>query len=137
MTDPSLPVGNPGWLEVGSVATIEVFMSGGGLADDSKKDRDQGIVLTRLEKLGDGKQGLRIAWKGTGWSHWQLHSERVMDFVDVGDGVTEYICWETFGGILARIVKLMHGETLVERFGDYTRDLKAFSEGRKVEDIEE
>ena len=130
-TDPSLPVGNPGWLEVGSVAKIDVFMSGDGLVEGRKKSRDQEIVVTRVEKLSDGRNGFRIAWKSTGWSHWQLHSERVMDFVEVEEGVTEYICWETFGGILSRAVKAAVGATLVDRFGDYARDVKAFLEKRE------
>ena len=134
-TDDSLPVGNPGWLDVGSVATIEVFMSGDGLVEGSKKSRDQGIVVTRVEKLGDGKKGFRIAWKSTGWSQWQLHSERVMDFVEVEEGVTEYICWESFAGILARAVKVTVGGTLIDRFGDYARDVKAFVEKGKAESV--
>jgi len=113
------------------VATIEVFMSGDGLVDGRKKSRDQGIAITRMEKLDDGRKGFRIAWKSTGWSHWQLHSERVMDFVEVEDGVTDYICWETFGGVLSIAVKATVGGTLVDRFGDYARDVKAFLEKGK------
>jgi len=129
--DPDLPTGRPGWLEIGSVVTIDVFMNGDGLVEGRKKSRDQDIVITAIEKLGDGREGYRIAWKGTGWSHWQLHSERVMDFVAIEGGGTDYTCWETFGGILAVAVKGTVGSTLVERFGDYARDVKGFLEGVK------
>jgi len=81
------------------------------------------------------RKGYRIAWTARGWSHWQLHSERVMEFEEVpgeseGELRTLYTCWETFGGLLGGTVKLTVGKTLVERFGDYSRDLKGFAEGK-------
>ena len=150
--------GKEGWLEAGSVLTIEVFMSGDGLVEGRKKSREQGVVVTRVERLegsdfevgrwesrvnerahgavsgeegGEGKEkrGYRIAWKSTGWAHWQLHSERVMEFVETEKGGTEYTCWETFGGLLGMPVKTTVGGQLVERFGDYARDVKGFLEG--------
>lgn len=124
----ALETGKESWLEVGSIAMIEVFMNGDGLVEGKKKSRDQGIVVTKLEKLSEGK-GYRIAWKSMGYSHWQLHSERVMEFVEK-DGGTEYVCWETFGGLLGSVVKAMVGRQLVDRFGDYARDVKGFVEGR-------
>jgi hypothetical protein len=123
-----------GWLEVGSVANIEVFMAGDGLVEGSKKSREQGIVVTILESiLDEGKSGYRLAWKSTGWSHWQMHSERVMEFVETEDGGTAYACWETFGGILGATVKLAVGGTLVDRFGDYARDVKEYLERGNME----
>lgn len=130
--DGALQLGNDGWLGVGSSAVIEVFMNGDGLDSGKKKSREQGIVVTRLERLedgsGGGRTGYRIAWKSTGFSHWQLHSERVMEFVD-WDGGTEYSCWETFGGLLGSVVKATVGGQLVDRFGDYARDVKGYVEG--------
>lgn len=126
--DQALETGKPGWLEIGSIVTIDVFMNGDGLVEGRKKSRDQGIVVTRIERLGEGEgEGYRIAWKSTGYSHWQLHSERVMEFVEK-DGGTDYACWETFGGLLGSVVKATYGGTLVERFGDYARDVKGFVE---------
>lgn len=123
--------GKEGWLEIGTVAVIDVFMNGDGLVEGKKKSRVQEIVVTVLERIEaeGGKKGVRIAWKGTGWSHWQLHSERVMDFVETEDGGTEYSCWETFGGVLGSAVKTTVGGQLVDRFGDYARDVKEFLEG--------
>ena len=61
------------------------------------------------------------------------HSERVMEFVetDLEDGKkgTEYICWETYGGLLGPAVKGFVGTKLIDRFGDYTKDVKEFCEG--------
>ena len=60
-----------------------------------------------------------------------------MEFVEIelegGGKGTEFSCWETFGGVLAPVVKATHGGTLVERFGDYQRDVKAFLESTKRE----
>lgn len=116
-----------------TVAVIDVFMNGDGLVQGKKKSREQGIVVTILERFEDQekRKGLRIAWKSTGWAHWQMHSERVMEFVETEDGGTEYSCWETFGGVLGSVVKRMVGEQLVDRFGDYARDVKKFVEGGK------
>jgi len=126
---------------------IEVYMDGSGLKDPGQgrgAKRDQGVEVTVLDfdvvdsaSLDDGvvgsqgkkkRKGARIAWKATGYSNWQLRSERVMEFWDDGEGGTEYVCWETFGGVLGRVVKGMVGGVLVDRFGDYARDLKGWCE---------
>lgn len=126
-------------------------MDGDGLVAEGgqgkrRKRREQGVVVTVLERLEEGadreeedgeggkgkkKRGFRIAWTSTGWSHWQLHSERVMEFLETDDGGTEYVCWETFAGVLASVVKRVVGAQLVDRFGDYARDVKGFLESRK------
>lgn len=95
--DIDLPTGKEGWLELGSEATIDVHMSGDGLVEGSKRSRTQGIVITRLEKINEeSRKGYRIAWKAVGFSHWQLHSERVMEMVEIeGGSKTDYVCWES------------------------------------------
>ena len=47
---------------------------------------------------------------------------------------TEYVCWETFGGILGGAVKATVGAQLVDRFGEYARDVKLWIEngGKQV-----
>lgn len=132
-SDPAMPTGNEGWLELGTSGSIDVFMSGDGLTPGRKRSRTQGMIVTVLEPIMENeKKGYRLAWKGTGFSHWQLHSERVMEFIsntlENGEDGTEFSCWETFGGVLAPVVKATYGGTLVERFGDYQRDVKAFLE---------
>jgi hypothetical protein len=132
-SDPAIPTGNEGWLELGTTGALDVFMSGDGLIPGRKRSRTQGMIVTVLSPMTENeKKGYRIAWKGTGYSHWQLHSERVMEFISItlenGEQGTEFNCWETFGGVLAPVVKAAYGHTLVERFGDYQRDVKAFLE---------
>jgi len=124
MSDPGKP---DGWLKPGFIATLDVFMKGDGLVPDSVKSRDQGIEVTVLETLRDGREGWRVAWKSTGYKDWQLRSERVMEFVKA-DGGTDYTCWETFSGVLAPVVKRVVGRTLGSRFEDYARDVKEFVE---------
>jgi hypothetical protein len=131
--DPSIKTGKERWLELGSVATIDVFMSGDGLVPGRKRSRTQGVIITVLCPLNEaGKKGYRIAWKSTGYSHWQLHSERVMEFLEIAldNGMigTEYSCWETFGGLLGPVVKSTFGSNLVDRFGDYASDVRGYFE---------
>jgi hypothetical protein len=69
--DPSIERGKEGWLELSSVATIDVFMSGDGLVPGRKRSRTQGVIITILSPLNEaGRKGYRIAWKSTGYSDW-------------------------------------------------------------------
>ncbi|KAH7411097.1 hypothetical protein BKA64DRAFT_741705 [Cadophora sp. MPI-SDFR-AT-0126] len=143
-SDPALMTGKPGWLDLGSEGAMTVFMNGDGLVEGSKKSREQGIIITVLEPLTsplnspqneDQKKGYRIAWKSIGYAKWQLYSERVTELVEVNEGAqgrngTEYVCWETFGGVLAPVVRLAVGGTLRERFGEYADGLRGFCGGR-------
>jgi len=116
--------------------------------EGAKRSRTITVAVTVLEDLGglgqegsgsgggdeDGeRKGFRIAWISRGWSHWQLHSERVMEFIETefedGTRGTEYICWETYGGLLGPAVKGFVGTKLIDRFGDYAKDVKGFCEG--------
>lgn len=82
---------------MGSEATIDVHMDGDGLVEGSKRSRTQGLFITKLERISEeSRKGYRIAWKGVGFSHWQLHTERVMEMVEVKGGTkTDYACWES------------------------------------------
>lgn len=116
------------WLEPGSVCQITYSMIG----DAAKSSGQQGVEVTVLRALtperDDGKDGFTIAWISTGRRHWQLHSERIMEFVDDGEGGCLYACWETFGGVLGTAVKAVVGGQLRDRFGDYAKDVKGFVE---------
>lgn len=79
-----------GWLESGSVATIDVYLNGDGLLEGRKRSRTQGVVITRVEdfdeECGEGQEGrdgrrkgYRIAWKSTGWAHWVCFSSPLFD----------------------------------------------------------
>ncbi|RFU29465.1 hypothetical protein B7463_g6867, partial [Scytalidium lignicola] len=148
----------PGWLETGSQCDILVYMSGDKNSGGSRRQEIRVTGIWRLEDCDEialpeelfspehssttvfasassnrERRGFRIAWVACGWSDWQMRSERVMDFEEVpgekeGEVATLYTCWETFGGLLGVAVKLAVGTTLVERFGDYGKDLKGFVE---------
>ncbi|KAH7355052.1 hypothetical protein BKA65DRAFT_535351 [Rhexocercosporidium sp. MPI-PUGE-AT-0058] len=146
-SEPGIPPGKEGWLNLGSQGSMSVHMSGNGLEPGAKKSRSQEMVITILEPLSSTpsspsplapssqttqRKGYRIAWKSLGYAHWQLHSERVTELVEIdedeGEGRkgTEYVCWETFGGALAPVVKLAVGGQLRERFGEYAGGLRGF-----------
>ncbi|KAI9744670.1 MAG: hypothetical protein M1818_002199 [Claussenomyces sp. TS43310] len=125
----------PNDLHPGTKFTQTVYMTGNGLKPDAKvsESRQNPIEVTFVDRLGevegDGREGFRIAWKATAFSNWVMRSERVQELVDDGQGGTQYITWETFGGPLAHIIKWVVGAQLVERFRDTGRDLKAYVEG--------
>ncbi len=125
-----IPTGKDGWLERGTAGTMDVFMNGDGLVEGAKRSRQQDMEITFLERIDEeGRKGFRVAWKATGYAHWQLHSERVTDLVEAEEGGvkgTSYVCWETFGGILGAVVKRVVGGQLVQRFGEYAGGLRAF-----------
>ncbi|KAH9220232.1 hypothetical protein DL95DRAFT_456764 [Leptodontidium sp. 2 PMI_412] len=155
-----IPAGKEGWLNLGSQGSMSVYMSGNGLVSGAKKSRMQDMVVTVLEPLSSSttstspssspssqlpeknRKGYRIAWKALGYAHWQLHSERVTELTEIDEGDegrkgTEYVCWETFGGVLAPVVKLAVGGTLRERFGEYAAGLRGFCVNRMREGEEE
>ncbi|CAG8961638.1 hypothetical protein HYFRA_00006175 [Hymenoscyphus fraxineus] len=143
--------GEESWLKIGDQVKFDVHMSGDGLVSGRKRSREQEVEVTVMEEIvggsGEGtigpevwrsefqreearrgRKGWRVAWKGVGWSYWQMHSERVMEFYEDGEGGTEYLCWETFGGVLGPIVRRTVGGQLVDRFGDYASDVRGFFE---------
>ncbi|KAH8809090.1 hypothetical protein F5884DRAFT_794442 [Xylogone sp. PMI_703] len=152
---------HPGWLETGSTCDLLVYMSGDMNRGGSRHQEVRVTGIWKLEDCEEiaipeeklsyevsstavfdsvsgerrKRKGFRIAWMACGWREWQMRSERVMEFEEVlgedGEVKTLYTCWETFGGVLGVAVKLAVGSALVERFGDYARDLKGFVEGQK------
>ena len=57
-----------------------------------------------------------------------LRADRVQEIVETQGGC-EYVTWESFGGLMAPVVRLAVGGGLVDRFSDQGRDLKAWCEG--------
>lgn len=53
-----------------------------------------------------------------------LKSERVQEFVEVGEGETEYVTWETFYGPLAPVVKALVGVKVARGFEAWAEGLK-------------
>jgi len=131
----SAVLGGPDHFRPGTRFTQTVYMNGRGLAPDAKvsESRPNAIRVTLVDRLedvsDDGRKGFRISWIATNYYRWMLRCERVQEFVDDGSGGTDYICWESFGGPVAYIVKYLVGGQLVERFADCGRELKAYAEG--------
>ncbi len=106
-----------------------MFMNGDGLVPGTKRSRTQTVCVTHVEGINkDGRVGYRICWKATGWST-MLHSERVIELVECeldGGSGTDFAVWETFGGMLGVMVKSVVGSQLIDRFGDYARDVREY-----------
>ncbi|KAG8166836.1 hypothetical protein KVR01_002525 [Diaporthe batatas] len=89
------------------------------------------IQVTLLEPYDHaGRKGWRIAWKPTDYPAMVLRGERVQEFVDDGNGGTEYTCWETMYGLLGPVVRLATGAKLEKCFQCWAEDLKKRSEAR-------
>lgn len=114
-------------VRAGTRMTFTIYMAG----PDDKSPRTESILVTRLEPVGGGRSGWRVAWRPVSMPKFVLHTERVQEFVDDGKGGTEYYCWETFYGLLAPVLRSMAGAQLVTGFGLWGDGLKEFSEGRK------
>jgi hypothetical protein len=84
-------------------------------------------------------RGWRVAWKTRGMMpSWMLRSERVQEFIEVripfgGDEEMEttYVCWETFYGALAPVVRTTVGLKLVRGFQVWMDDLR-----KRAEEVE-
>lgn len=78
-----------------------------------------------------------MAWRTDGEAGgviptWLLRAERTQEFVEVEGGTgTEYVCWETFYGPMAWVVKLAVGGKVAEGFGGWMEGLRGGAvEGR-------
>ena len=99
-----------------------------------QKRGDSGIhSAEQLTLLEPGTTTCRVAWKSAAVPSSILSAERMHEMVESidesGKAVTSYTTWETFGGLVGWIVKLSQGQLLVDRFADWTNDLKAHVEG--------
>jgi hypothetical protein len=113
------------------------------------RDIAQPLRVTLLEEFrtGDGRRGVRLAWCTRGrWisPSFVLKSERVQELVEKrattaeeeeeGDGgggavgKVEYICWETFYGVLGPVVSAVVGKTLLKGFAAWMDGLKEYAE---------
>jgi hypothetical protein len=73
-------------------------------------------------------ENYRVAWLNNAFPHFLMHGERWQSLsVDV-DGKTKYESTETFGGILAYIIKFFLQEKLVMGFKAQTEGLKRRAE---------
>lgn len=60
-----------------------------------------------------------------------LQAEHVNELTDLGDGRTEYVHWEAFGGVLAYVIKWFSGQDLARHFRNWAVDLKTYVEKKE------
>ncbi|KAM0707859.1 hypothetical protein Q7P35_004508 [Cladosporium inversicolor] len=60
-----------------------------------------------------------------------LWSEHVHEIIDLGDGRTEYVHWESFGGVLATLIKWFASGDLARSFREWPEELKVYVEGKQ------
>ena len=88
------------------------------------------LVVSVLEEIElQGEPGIRLAWKTGGWTPgFILHSERVQELRPQEDGTVEYVCWETYYGVLAGGMRHLYGKQIREGYSAWMDGLKSFSE---------
>lgn len=72
----------------------------------------------------EGRKGYRIVWTSTAAMGGFLQAEHIHEFLEMPDSGCEYVTWETFGGWMARLVRLRNGKKLVERFAELGRNFE-------------
>ena len=60
-----------------------------------------------------------------------LWAEHVNEIIDLGDGRTEYVHWESFGGVLATPMKWFASGDLARSFRKWPEELKVYVEGKQ------
>jgi hypothetical protein len=112
---------------------------------DETADQDREVnavakrIFTEYGMAGEErrKTRLRVAWGFSGegsksWPSWVLRTERVHEFhlVELEDGrsATDYLCWETFGGVLAPVLRVVVGTKVRNGFGAWMSGMKGAAE---------
>ncbi|KAH7316495.1 hypothetical protein B0I35DRAFT_433226 [Stachybotrys elegans] len=121
-------------LAAGTLLTLDAHLGPG----DASSRNQTALCVSCLEQFtadeeggaGSGRVGVRLAWRTRdgGLMNRVLRAERVQEFVEDGDGGVEYACWETFHGLLAPVVKMMVGTSLLWGFGAWMDGLKEYTE---------
>lgn len=122
--------------ELGEIAKRPHFLHHGVkfqfevLMEQGKPTNRTALQVSVLEKFQrDGRTGYRVAWTMRGMPYYVLHAERVQEFVQTPDGRgTEYYCFETFGGVMAYLMRRMVGSKLEDGFGRWMNSLKEWVE---------
>ncbi len=136
---PAFVHGGPASLALGTQFTFDVHMD--ALTENSA-GRATYLEVSRVERIREeddddslsrGRRGWRIAWKTRGMPGFVLRSERVQELLETPEGGTEYLCWETFYGLLGPVVRYAVGGQLVTGFGVWMEDLKGEAEKRAKE----
>lgn len=97
------------------------------LMQEGQPTRKTALEVSILEKFNqDGKTGYRVAWKMRGMPYFLLRAERMQVFIQsTEENVTEYFCWETFGGVLSYFMTPQLKSQLEDGFGRWMNGLKA------------
>jgi hypothetical protein len=97
------------------------------LMQEGQPTRKTALEVSILEKFNqDGKTGYRVAWKMRGMPYFLLRAERMQVFIrSTEENVTEYFCWETFGGVLSYFMTPQLKSQLEDGFGRWMNGLKA------------
>ncbi|KAM0268524.1 hypothetical protein ACHAQH_009976, partial [Verticillium albo-atrum] len=126
-------VGKEGHLYTGVKATFSAYMTAD--VTSPSKPKEVVTVLERFER--DGRTGYRVAWQFESMPRLMLHAERVQEVVEVtgDDGAvrTEYYSWETFGGVLAPVLKWTQAGALYNGFARWMDGLKGVTEANARE----
>ncbi|KAK4168698.1 hypothetical protein QBC43DRAFT_341370 [Cladorrhinum sp. PSN259] len=107
-----------GKLRLGTKFTFDVYLD----ADvENGSPRPTALKVNVLEPLDyQGRKGWRVTWGPRSsllMPEWLLRSERVQEFTEIpGSSDTEYLCWETFYGPMAHVVKVAVGAKVQRGF---------------------
>lgn len=101
-------ISGPDHLYAGVQFTVDVHMD----LKSTKRTNTAAETVHAVERFEteDGRVGYRVVWMYTGLPWLLNHAERVHEFIEARETVdgrtaTEYYQWETFGGLIAFIMK--------------------------------
>ncbi|RDW75703.1 hypothetical protein BP5796_06524 [Coleophoma crateriformis] len=130
VSDPAKALWRPDELQPGTVFTMRTYRDGSGLksAQELGPATVTELRVETVEELGEGRAGYRVVWRNVALPGWCMTAERVQEFEDVAEGGALYTTWETMGGPLAWLVRLLYGRELVSMFAGWGAGLQGFVE---------
>lgn len=102
-----------------------------------KKKTTPSLQVSCLEQFErDGRTGIRIAWRIKGkTATFLVRSERVQELIPTPDhSAIEYVCWETYYGLLANSMKNHYGKQLLAGYAGWMDGLKKGAEMKAEEE---
>lgn len=117
----------PGCLYRGVRFTADVHM----FLDPAKRTNtaDEECLAVERFETEDGRKGYRVVWRYIGMPWSLTHGERVHEFIESKEGHdTEYIGWETFGGIISFFMKYAMSGVMVHGFEKWNDGFRIFLE---------
>ncbi|EGU76961.1 hypothetical protein IWW34DRAFT_736528 [Fusarium oxysporum f. sp. albedinis] len=124
-------ISRPGYLYAGVDFTVDVHMN----KNSKQRTNTAAETVDRVERFetDDGRLGYRVTWRYIGMPFFLSHNERIHEFIESvdptsGEKVTEYIGWETYGGLAALIIKYTIYDRFRDSFQRWRDDFKAATE---------